>query len=180
MVQGLGVGEAGDVWGGGGGAGGKTPLRGAAHEHLVQTCGVGVRTQRGGKVPFRGGPADKHLAQTCRVGAWGESGEGVGRPSRENSQQEAGADLQQAYMHCSEGAVTKLIWKPEVVCEEVGHVVVQPFKHVQSIVDEEDCVIIAIQHPLEVVVAMQVGRQKGGHSRPANSQKGVKLSVMQI
>ena len=71
-------------------------------------------------------------------------------------------------MHCRGGAVTKLIWEPEVVCQEVGHVVVQPFKHVQGIVDEEDCVIIAIQQPLEVVVAMQMCRQEGGHPSPVN------------
>ena len=55
-----------------------------------------------------------------------------------------------------------------MVCQEVGHVVVQPFKHVQGIVDEEDCVIIAIQQPLEVVVAMQMCRQEGGHPSPVN------------
>lgn len=53
-------------------------------------------------------------------------------------------------------AVTKLVWEPEVVCEEVGHVVVQPFQHVQGIVDEEDCVVVAIQHPFEVVVSMKM------------------------
>ena len=65
-----------------------------------------------------------------------------------------------------EGAITKLIREPEMICDEVGHVVVQPFQHVQGIVNEEDCVIIAVQHPLEVVVAMQVCSQKGGHPSP--------------
>lgn len=78
-------------------------------------------------------------------------------------------DLQQANMHRSEGAITKLIWEPEVVRQEVGHVVVQPFKHVQGIVDEENCVIIAVQHPLEIVVAMQMRSQEGGHPSPANT-----------
>ena len=64
------------------------------------------------------------------------------------------------------GAVTKLVWKPEVVCQEVGHVVVQPFQHVQGVVYEEDCVIIAIQQPLEVVIAMQMGGQERSHSCP--------------
>lgn len=66
--------------------------------------------------------------------------------------------------------VTKLVWEPEVVCEEVGHVVVQPFQHVQGIVDEEDCVVIAIKHPFEVVVTMKMGSQKWGHPSPVKLQ----------
>lgn len=41
-------------------------------------------------------------------------------------------------------ALTKLIREPKVVSEEVGHVVVQPFQHVQGIIYKEDCVIISI------------------------------------
>ena len=40
--------------------------------------------------------------------------------------------------------LTKLVRKPKVVSEEVGHVVVQPFQHVQDIIYEEDSVIISI------------------------------------
>ena len=41
-------------------------------------------------------------------------------------------------------ALTKLVRKPKVVSEEVGHVVVQPFQHVQGIIYEEDGVIISV------------------------------------
>lgn len=66
--------------------------------------------------------------------------------------------------------LTKLVRKPEVIREEVGHVVVQPLQHVQGIIDEEDCVIISIQHPLEVVIAMKMGSQKWSHSGPKCQQ----------
>lgn len=63
--------------------------------------------------------------------------------------------------------LTKLVGKPEVVSKEVGHVVVQPFKHVQGIVNEKHRVIIPVQHPLEVVIAMKMGGQEWGHPCPA-------------
>ena len=69
-----------------------------------------------------------------------------------------------------EWCLTKLIGEPEVVCEEVGHVVVQPLQHVQGIVNEEDGVVVAIQHPLEVIV-VKVGSQKGGHPCPGRRVK---------
>lgn len=78
---------------------------------------------------------------------------------------------------CCRTVLTVLIWKPEVVCEEVGHVVVQPLQHVQGIIDEEDCVIIAIQHPLEVVIPSKVGSQKGRHSSPVQSNEQVTWST---
>ena len=65
-------------------------------------------------------------------------------------------------------SLTELVWEPQVVSEEVGHVVVQPFQHVQGIVNEEDSVVIPIQQPLEVVIPMKMGRQKGGHPSPAS------------
>ena len=39
---------------------------------------------------------------------------------------------------------TKLVREPKVVSEEIGHVVVQAFQHVQGIIYEEDCVIIPV------------------------------------
>ena len=73
--------------------------------------------------------------------------------------------------------LTKLIWKPQVVCEEIGHVVVQPFQHVQGIINEEDGVIVAVQHPLEVVIPLKMSSQKRRHSSPAQSTEQVKQTA---
>ena len=78
---------------------------------------------------------------------------------------------------CCRTVLTVLVWKPEVVCEEVGHVVVQPLQHVQGIIDEEDGVIITIQHPLEVVTPSKVSSQKGCHSSPVQSIEQVSRST---
>ena len=64
--------------------------------------------------------------------------------------------------------LTKLVWEPQVICKEVGHVVIQLFQHVQGIVNEEDGVIVAVQHPFEVVIAMKVSSQEWGDSCPAD------------
>ena len=57
--------------------------------------------------------------------------------------------------------------EPDVVGDEVGHVVVQPLQHAEDVVYVEDGVVVAIQHPLVAVCSQAVVRQERRHCCPA-------------
>ena len=74
--------------------------------------------------------------------------------------------------------LTKLVGEPQVICQEVRHVVIQALQHLQGVVYEEDGVVIPVQHPLEVVIAMQVGGQEGCYPSPAHTHTCTHMSYV--
>ena len=80
----------------------------------------------------------------------------------------------------SRGRLTLPLWEPEVVCQVVGHVMVQTVDQVEHVLREEHSVVVPIQNPLVVIQPHRLIRPERRQGRPAFSSSAAQQGAVDV
>lgn len=73
--------------------------------------------------------------------------------------------------HVTTRTINVLLWILDIVCKEVGQLVIQMPQHLQGIFNKEDCVVLPKQDPFVVVYTNCLVCQEWRHGRPRHDQE---------